>query len=142
MPRFATIDEPAIQTLVHRFYDRVRTDAVLAGVFEAAIADGAWPAHLARMCRFWSSVMLTTGAYSGNPVATHRAVEGIAPELFPHWLALFTATASDLFEPEPAARFTEKAGRIAASLQVAVFHRALARPNTAELSRPLTAPAS
>lgn len=140
-PRLASIDEPAIETLVHSFYARVRADSVLGPVFDAAIAPDAWPAHLTRMCRFWSSVMLSSGAYSGNPVATHRAVAGIAPELFPHWLALFRATAADLFEPEPAARFIDKAGRIAASLQLAVFHRPLARPDAAELGRTLTAPA-
>lgn len=137
-----TIDEDGIALLVHTFYDRVRVDATLGPIFAANIAGPDWPAHLARMCRVWSSVMLTTGAYSGNPVAAHRAVSGIAPELFPHWLALFTATAGELFAPEPAARFAEKAARIAASLQVAVFHRPLARPDAAELGRPLTAPAA
>ncbi|MBN8889295.1 MAG: hypothetical protein BGP12_16285 [Rhodospirillales bacterium 70-18] len=138
---FATIDEDTIAALVHRFYDRVRADKLLGPVFEENIADTAWPEHLARMCRFWSSVMLTTGRYSGNPVAVHRAVAGIAPELFPHWLALFTATAADMFAPEPAARFADKAARIAASLQTAVFYRPDARADAASLRRPLTTPA-
>lgn len=141
MPRLATIDESGIETLVHTFYARVRQDPTLAPVFEAAIAADAWPAHLTRMCRFWSSVMLSSGAYSGNPVATHRAVSGIAADLFPHWLALFRATAEELFEPEPAALFADKAGRIAASLQLAVFHRPLDRPPAAELARRLVTPA-
>lgn len=140
MSHFATIDEASIESLVHTFYARVRADPRLGPVFEAAIAEDAWPAHIARMCAFWSSVMLTTGRYSGNPVAVHRGVGGISPALFPHWLALFTATAADLFAPPLAAAFTDKAARIAASLQGAVFHRPLARPSAAELARPMTTP--
>ena len=41
---------------------------------------------------------------------------------------LFEATAAELFEPELAARFTEKAHRIAGSLELAIFHRPGAPP--------------
>jgi hemoglobin len=47
--------------------------------------------------------MLTSGRYSGNPVAVHRAVAGIERSLFADWLALFTETASALFEAGPGA---------------------------------------
>ena len=35
-----------------------------------------WPVHLAKMYDFWSSVMLTTGRYKGNPLGVHMRVEG------------------------------------------------------------------
>jgi hemoglobin len=117
------VTEASIALLVDRFYSKVRRDPVLAGVFEAAIAPDEWPAHLATMQRFWSSVMLTSGRYSGNPVAVHRAVRGIERSMFPRWLELFAATAGELFTPEIASQFTAKAGRIAMSLELAVFHR-------------------
>jgi hemoglobin len=67
--------------------------------------------------------MLTSGRYSGSPVAVHRAVAGIERSLFADWLALFTETASALFEAGPASEFAVKAQRIAFSLQLALFHR-------------------
>jgi hemoglobin len=121
--RFPAITEESIATLVDAFYARVRRHAALGPVFEAAITQEQWPEHLATMQRFWSSVMLTTGRYSGNPVAVHRAVVGIERSLFVDWLALFTETASELFDAEPASEFATKARRIATSLQLALFHR-------------------
>jgi len=121
--RFAAITEETIAALVNAFYARVRRHAQLGPVFEAAIAADAWPDHLATMQRFWSSVMLSSGRYSGNPVAVHRAVAGLDRALFPQWLALFEATAAALFPPDLAAAFVTKAQRIATSLQLALFHR-------------------
>src|SRR5947209_7104359 len=53
------IEESMIETLVRRFYAKVRADALLGPVFEARIAD--WEPHLKQMCAFWSSVALMTG---------------------------------------------------------------------------------
>lgn len=119
----AEITEATIRDLVDRFYARVRADAVLGPVFAAAIPDPAWPAHLERMYAFWSSVMLTSGRYKGNPVAAHAGVAGIAPELFATWLDLFESTAADLFAPALADRFARSARRIAESLKLALFFR-------------------
>jgi hemoglobin len=117
------VTEDSIAMLIDRFYGAIRRDPVLGPVFENAIAEDAWPKHLATMRRFWSSVMLTSGQYSGNPVAVHRAVEGLERPMFERWLALFEATAADLFAPDQAALFADKANRIATSLQLAIFHR-------------------
>jgi hemoglobin len=117
------VTEDSIAMLIDRFYGAIRRDPVLGPVFENAIAEGEWPTHLATMRRFWSSVMLTSGRYSGNPVAVHRAVQGLERPMFARWLALFEATAADLFAPDQAALFADKANRIATSLQLAIFHR-------------------
>jgi hemoglobin len=73
------------------------------------------------MYAFWSSVMLTSGYYSGDPVSSHRKVRGIAPPLFGNWLDLFEATATELFVPEIADRFVHTARRIAENLKLALF---------------------
>lgn len=117
------VTEEAIALLIGRFYAAVRREPMLGPVFEAAIAPEKWPEHLATMCRFWSSVMLTSGRYSGNPVAVHRALPNLQRPMFARWLALFEDTAGELFVPEVAAQFNVKAQRIAVSLQLAVFHR-------------------
>jgi hemoglobin len=125
----ACVTEASIAQLIDRFYAAVRRDPVLGEVFEAAIPEDAWPEHLATMRRFWSSVMLASGRYSGNPVAVHRAVGGLERSLFARWLALFEATANELFVPESAVLFVDKASRIATSLQLALFHRLGAPPD-------------
>ena len=119
----AAVTEDSIARLVEAFYARVRRDPVLGPVFNAAIEPEEWPEHLATLHRFWSSVMLTSGRYSGNPVAIHRAVAGLERPMFARWLALFEATAAEEFAPETAALFAAKARRIAGSLQLALFHR-------------------
>ncbi len=120
---FTVIDESTIPVLVDEFYARVRAHPRLGPVFADAIAEDGWPAHLRKMYAFWSSVMLTSGRYKGNPVAVHAAVAGISPELFPLWLDLFEATARDLFVADLAARFCAKARSIAESLKLALFFR-------------------
>jgi hemoglobin len=117
------VTEDTIRLLVDRFYARVRRDPTLGPVFAAAIADDAWPEHLEKMYAFWSSVMLTSGRYKGDPVGTHRKVEGVEPPMFGNWLDLFEATAADLFIPEIAAQFARKARTIAESLKLALFFR-------------------
>ena len=90
-------------------------------MFGAAIADAAWPAHLQKMYAFWSSVMLGSGRYKGNPVEVHERVASIQPSLFELWLDLFEQTAAELFTPDLAEVFAVKARRIAESLRLALF---------------------
>lgn len=95
------ITEDQIRDLVLTFYERVREDEALGPIFESRPA-GRWDPHLSRMCDFWSSVLLATGRFRGNPVGAHRAVPGIAPEHFDRWIELFQATAVEVL-PEPLA---------------------------------------
>ena len=119
--KFSDVTDESIRRLVDEFYTRVRDDAALGPVFANAVDD--WDSHLATMRDFWSSVMLTSGRYKGNPVVKHRQVEGIAYDLFERWLALFDETSHALFEPALATVFNAKAARIAESLRLAVFYR-------------------
>lgn len=141
-PPYADITEESIAVLIDHFYAAVRGDPVLAPVFEATIAEAEWPQHLATIHRFWSSVMLASGRYSGNPVAVHRLVGNLDRPMFARWLALFEATAAELFAAEPAARFVIKAHRIADSLQLALFHKLRAPPEGLPARRPLSASVS
>ncbi|HYU11446.1 MAG TPA: group III truncated hemoglobin [Stellaceae bacterium] len=120
MAPFETISEPAIAALVGRFYGKARCDPLIGPVFDAAVDD--WDEHLRKLCDFWSSVMLTSGRFKGNPMAAHMK-HPIEPVFFERWLALWRETAGELFAPELAARFREKAERIADSLKLALFYR-------------------
>jgi hemoglobin len=116
------LSDEAIRHLVDNFYAKVRADPELGPIFERAIHDD-WGPHLATMHDFWSSIMLTSGRYHGNPVAIHLRVEGIEPQLFARWLALFDETCRELFDDDVADAFRAKAERIAESLKLALFYR-------------------
>jgi len=120
VPSFDSITEPAIAALVRRFYGKARLDPTLGPVFEEAVED--WDEHLDKLCDFWSSVMLTTGRYKGNPMAAHLK-QPIEPEFFERWLGLWRETATEIFSPAEAAQFGVKAERIAESLKLALFYR-------------------
>jgi hemoglobin len=120
--KFDQITESSIKRLVDEFYVKVRADTELAPIFNRAI-PGDWGPHLSTMYDFWSSVMLTSGRYKGQPVPKHLRLEGIKPELFDRWLELFGATCSELFEENLADAFRTKAVRIAESLKLALSYR-------------------
>ena len=129
MNDLSPIDEAGLERLVHAFYARVRQDAELGPIFNQAIGD--WPEHLEKLTAFWSSVMLTSGRYKGQPVPAHmKHRDRINPELFQRWLRLWGETARELMEPEAAAALEARAARIAESLQLALFFRLDRQPIT------------
>ncbi|GGD87739.1 hypothetical protein GCM10011515_04210 [Tsuneonella deserti] len=119
----AAIHEEDIARLVPRFYDRVRADEVLGPIFNGAIDD--WPHHLEKLKAFWSSVMLTSGRYKGQPMVAHlRHGDHMTRENFARWLGLWSQVTEEVLGSQAAAAFQEKARRIAESLQLGVqFHR-------------------
>ena len=122
MNELSHIDEAGLERLVHAFYARVREDAELGPIFNRAIAD--WPEHLATLHAFWSSVMLTSGRYKGQPLPAHvRHGARIDAAAFDRWLALWGRTARELMTPEAAAALEARAARIAESLKLAMFFR-------------------
>ena len=91
--------EDEIRRFVVRFYAAVREDPELGPIFERRIGDD-WDPHLDRMVDFWSTVLLATGRYTGNPLEKHAAVHEIRSEHYDRWLALFeTVLLSELDEP-------------------------------------------
>ena len=120
------IDEAMIDRLVRAFYARVREDTLLGPVFAARISD--WEPHLRQMCAFWSSVVLMSGVYHGQPMQKHLPLP-IDARHFDRWLAVFEETACELCPPRAADCFVERARRIAESLELglSVAHRVLLR---------------
>ncbi len=122
MNTVVNIDEAGLARIVAAFYARVREDAELGPIFNDAIHD--WPEHLETLTAFWSSVMLTSGRYKGNPMAAHLKHKArITPALFDRWLALWKRTTDEMTAPAAAAALQAKAARIGESLQLALFFR-------------------
>jgi hemoglobin len=117
------VTENDIARLVPAFYAKVREDTLLGPIFDGAIED--WPHHLEKLKDFWSSVMLTSGRYKGQPMVAHvRHEHQMTPEAFSRWLQLWRATSDELLSSDAARAFQDRAGRIAESLQLGVqFHR-------------------
>ena len=113
-PVSPVIDETIIKELVHGFYARVRDDEEIGPIFNRVIGVN-WDEHLAKMCDFWSSVMLLTGRYKGNPMIAHMRLKMVRPEHFAHWLQLFRATALEECPPPIAVQFIARADNIARS---------------------------
>jgi hemoglobin len=108
MATTASLNDQSIATLVDRFYARVREDALLGPVFNGAIGDH-WPEHLATLTNFWTSVLLASGRYKGNPMMAHLPIPQMDKKHFNRWIELWTQTTSEVFGPEISAALVAKA---------------------------------
>jgi hemoglobin len=107
------VNEEQIAVLVDTFYARVRQDATLGPVFARVVGD-AWEPHLEKMRAFWSSLVLASGRYKGNPMVAHlRLLPRIGAEHFELWLNLWRETAAELFPPQVAVTFVWRAETMA-----------------------------
>jgi hemoglobin len=127
----SSITEETIRRLVDEFYAKVRADQGLAPIFAKAIGDDPeiWKPHLQKMYDFWSSLMLTSGRYHGNPFQKHQMLPAFDMGLFDRWLALFEETARDIHTPDTADRYVEKSRRIAESLKLGFSITSARNPN-------------
>lgn len=131
-----TLDDAALKQLVDAFYARVRADEVLGPIFNPAIGD--WGEHLEKLTAFWSSVMLSSGRYKGQPVPAHlKHRDHMNPANFDRWLGLWCEVTGELMQPDVAAQLQGKAERIAESLKLATSFRLppRARANSPDSSK-------
>lgn len=109
------IDEAMIEALVVTFYAQVRKDPLIGPIFEAKIDD--WSHHLEKLCAFWSSVVLMSGRYHGQPMRAHMSLP-VERAHFERWLEIFEKTARNMCPPAAADVFIDRARRIADSLEL------------------------
>ena len=116
------IPNDQIVTMVDRFYEKVRAHSELGPIFNNTIGEK-WDHHLPKMYSFWSSVLNSSGTYSGNPMAAHITLkEKVVPPNFGQWLTLFKETLDELFVPEDVEFIYGKASNIAQSLSLGMFY--------------------
>lgn len=122
VPRPIRIPNAMIVHMVDRFYEKVRAHSELGPIFDGAIGDH-WDEHMPKMYRFWSSVLNTSGMYSGNPMRVHMQLkQAVVPENFGQWLTLFQETLEELFSEEDVTFILKKAENIAQSLSLGMFY--------------------
>ncbi len=110
-----------LELLVDRFYEKVRSDELLAPLF----AHVNWDRHLPVMYSFWENTIFYTGGYYGNPLKTHQTFHHRHPmnqQHFERWLSLFVATVDDLFEGEKANLAKQRAMSISTVMQLKILH--------------------
>ncbi|WP_297341866.1 group III truncated hemoglobin [Pseudophaeobacter sp.] len=88
MKRF-DISGSEIDRVVTLFYIRIRAHSELGPIFVRYVADADWPAHEAKIARFWRNAILREKSYNGNPMRVHVSRPEIQAEHFPQWLGLF-----------------------------------------------------
>lgn len=117
------LSEQDLARVIPAFYARVRDDEILGPIFNNAIGD--WPHHLDKLQAFWSSVMMASGRYKGQPMVAHlRHATDMTGDNFARWLLLWAAVTSELLGAEAADAMQHKAMKIAESLQLGMqFHR-------------------
>ncbi|MBS1589191.1 MAG: group III truncated hemoglobin [Bacteroidetes bacterium] len=101
-----------IELLVNSFYDSVRTDSLLGPIFNGVIQDR-WPEHLAKMYRFWQTVLLDEQTYFGAPFPPHAKLP-VSQQHFDQWLKLWYATLDTHFEGEIAKEAKWRGDKMAA----------------------------
>jgi hemoglobin len=104
---YHTVTDAAIGDIVDTFYSKVRSDGVLGPIFDDAIGDD-WASHLTKMKAFWSSVLLASYTYKGNPMIAHLELPRLTHYHFERWLKLWDETAVALFSEELAASSSKK----------------------------------
>ena len=94
--------------MVDRFYSRIHEDELLGPVFNDVIGDH-WPEHLAKLTDFWTSVLLASRRYKGNPMMAHIAIPQMDHRHFSRWIALWRETTTEVFGPEISADLVRRA---------------------------------
>ncbi len=129
MNKETPITEAEIANLVDRFYAKVREDPEIGPIFNDKVQN--WDAHLALLKDFWSTVMLTTGRYKGNPLLAHFRLP-IEPAHFARWLTLFAETANEELTSSHAALVVRKANLISANMKRVITSGSGAPPTSLE----------
>jgi hemoglobin len=114
------IDDSMIERLVRSFYGRAPLIRSSDRCSRARFMIGRFTSG--ECCAFWSSIVLMSGRYHGQPMVAHLPLP-IDPPYFDRWLEIFANTARDVCPPSAAAHFLERAHRIADSLELGIVVR-------------------
>jgi hemoglobin len=104
-------NEKAIRKMVVLFYDKIKINMHLGGIFHSAIGNK-WDTHIETMVLFWRHILLEEMVYEGRPAQKHMDMP-LTHFHFEVWLELFNQTIDENFEGEIALLAKERALGIA-----------------------------
>lgn len=119
--------EADVAFFLERFYERVRQDPDLGHIFDE-VAQVDWPTHMPRIIAFWSTILLGTYNYGGNPMRPHFELATktpFTPAHFDQWLAYFQQTLTENFAGPRADEALMRAQSIAAVMQSRLYQMGL-----------------
>ncbi len=85
-----------IKLLVNKFYDKVNNDDLLKWIFND-LSKVDWKTHLPVMYDFWSSILLGTKVYKGQPFDVHLYLP-VDKKHFDRWVKLFEESVDENFD--------------------------------------------
>jgi hemoglobin len=112
MEKTDIISRKDVMRLVDSFYDKVKCDPMLGGVF----GHVRWEDHLPMMYNFWSSMLFGDQSYRGNPLRPHLNLP-VSTGHFRQWLKLFDETVDENFAGANAEEIKVRAWAIAGVFQ-------------------------
>lgn len=113
---FSYIDDDNLRLLVTTFYGGARLDPMLGPIFEERIG-ASWDRHMEHIVDFWSSVLLGTGRFRGNPMLKHALIPDLTPEHFDRWMERFEATVEEIYEGDAAGQILLRARNMRRGLE-------------------------
>ena len=114
--------ETDIKNLIDKFYTKVIADPVIGFIFTDVI-NLSWEKHIPVMIAFWSSVLLGTNGYTGNPLTKHIELDKKIPLTkihFERWIELWENTIAENYKGKIADEAILKAKNIASVLQIKI----------------------
>lgn len=111
--------EADVKILVDAFYRKVIDDPVIGFIFTEVVTI-TWEKHMPLMYAFWSTTLLGSGGYTGNPMIKHLELAKkvkLRKEHFDRWLLLWEKTITELFEGKVAGEAIQRARNIASLMQ-------------------------
>ncbi len=111
--------EADVKKLVDSFYRKVIVDPVIGFIFTEVVTI-TWEEHMPVMYAFWSTTLLGSSVYTGNPMLKHLELDKkikLRKEHFDRWLLLWDETVTANFEGKIAAEAIQRARNIASLMQ-------------------------
>ncbi|PWT98404.1 MAG: hypothetical protein C5B52_12275 [Bacteroidetes bacterium] len=112
-----------IQSLVETFYDQIKKDELLSPYFFKYMKINL-EKRIPIMVQFWENAIFYTGAYSGNPMQLHQALNNHFPmtdEHFNQWIVLWNSTVDVMFEGKKAEEIKQKANSIGVVMKIKIL---------------------
>ncbi|NOR55622.1 MAG: globin [Sulfurovum sp.] len=114
---YSEITKENLTLMVNTFYAKIIKDDIVSPFFIAKLGEDInndhWKEHLGVIRDFWTSIAMGDRDYNGNPFLPHTKLGDLKRETFMQWLKLFSETLDEIFIPEIAKLFKERAGIIA-----------------------------
>lgn len=111
--------ETDIKLLVDEFYKKVIVDPSIGFIF-TEVVQLSWEKHIPVMYSFWSTLLLGTNTYTGNPMVKHFELDKLVPltkNHFDKWLELWEGTVEENFKGAKADEAKTRAKNIAGIMQ-------------------------